>query len=103
MTEYHPFRRIFRDEPGALVVEDGYLERGPFYREVAASLFDRSPGGLASYVSQWTVADFYNAMAEPGCEVIAFEELGDAVEEWELPPLAGLPQILVMAARKRSS
>ena len=42
-------------------------------------------------------------MTEPGCEVIAFEELGDAVEEWELPPLAGLPQILLMAARKRSS
>lgn len=101
VTEYHPFRRIFREEPGTLVVERGYLDRGPFYCEVAASLFDRSPGMLPSYVARWTVSDFYNAMTEPGCELVAFEEVGDAAEEWEVPPLAGLPQILLMAARKR--
>jgi len=103
VTEYHPFRRIFRDEPGALVVEHGYLERGPFRREVAAGLFDRSPGSLASYVSQWTVSDFHQAITRSGCELIAFDEIGDAVEEWEVPPLGGLPQILLLAGRKLAS
>lgn len=102
VTEYHPFRRIFSEETRALVVEHSYLDRGPFYREVPAGLFDRSPGQYPSYLSHWTVSDFYKAMTEPGCEMIALEELGDAVEEWEVPPLAGLPQILLMAARKRS-
>ncbi len=81
VTEYHPFRHIFRDDPSALVVEHSYLDRGPFHREVAAGLFDRSPGSFPSYRSQWTVADFFNAMTEPGCELIAFEEIGDAVED----------------------
>jgi hypothetical protein len=48
-----------------------------------------------------SVSAFYNAMTEPGCEVVAFEEVGDAVEAWQVPPLAGLPQILLMASRKQ--
>ena len=101
VTEYHPFRRIFKDDPDALTVDQSYLERGPFYHEVADGLFDRGPGTLSSYESHWTIADLYNAMVEPGCELIALDEIGDAAEGWEVPPLAGLPQLILLAARKR--
>jgi len=100
VTEYHPIRRVFKDDPDALTVERSYLERGPFYCEVADGLFDRGPGKLPSYESHWTVADLYHAMIDPGCALIALDEIGDEAEEWEVPPLAGLPQLILLAARK---
>ena len=100
VTEYHPFRRIFKDDPDALAVERSYFDRGPFYYEVADGLFDRGPGKLPSYESHWTIADLYHAMIEPGCELISMDELGDEAEGWEVPPLAGLPQLILLAARK---
>jgi SAM-dependent methyltransferase len=103
VTEYHPFRRIFRDDRSALAVAASYLERGPFCRAAPDGLFDPGPGPHASYESHWTVADFYNAVVEAGCEVTAFDELGDEPEGWEAAPLAGLPQLLLIAARKRTT
>lgn len=102
-TEYHPIRRVFKDDPAALVVDRSYLDRGPFYQEVAEGRFDRTPGGIPSYVSHYMVADFYHAVSAAGCELVAFEEIGDAVEDWEVPQLAGSPQLLFVAARKRTS
>ena len=72
----------------------------PFRREVADGLFDRGPGRLTCYESHWTIADLYHAMIEPGCELIALDEIGDEAEGWEVPPLAGLPQLILLAARK---
>jgi SAM-dependent methyltransferase len=100
VTEYHPFRRIFEDDPDALTVGWSYLDRGPFYHEVADGLFDRRPGPHPSYESHWTISDLYHAMVEPGCKLIAFDEFGDDAEGWEVPPLAGLPQLILLAARK---
>lgn len=100
VTEYHPFRRIFKDDPHVLTVGWSYLDRGPFYHEVADGLFDGRQGPHPSYESHWTIADLYHAMLEPGCELIAFYELGDEEEGWEVPPLAGLPQLILLAARK---
>lgn len=100
VTEYHPVRRIFKDDPERLSVERSYLERGPFFQEVAEGLFDRGPGKLRSYVCHWTIADLYQAMTDPGCALIALDEIGDEAEGWEVPPLAGLPRLILLAARK---
>jgi SAM-dependent methyltransferase len=100
VTEYHPVRRIFEDDPHSLKVASSYLDRGPFYREAADGLFDRSPGPHPCYESHWTIADLYHAIVDPGCELIEFDELGDDPEGWEVPPLAGLPQLVLLAARK---
>ena len=99
VTEYHPFRRVFKYDPDRLSVEQSYFERGPFRYEVADGLFD-GPGNHVSYESHWTIADLYHAMIEPGCELIALDEIGDEAEGWEVPPLAGLPQLIRLAARK---
>ena len=101
VTEYHPFRRIFKDAPEQLEVESSYLERGPFRYQVSEALFDPNSGEHTAYENHWTIADFYNAMTEPGCEMIAFDEIGDQAEGWEASPLAGLPQVILLAARKR--
>jgi hypothetical protein len=101
IAEYHPFRRVWRYVPERLIVENSYLERGPFYYESKPGLFDRGPGTVPSYQCSWTIADFYRAVTEAGCSLFALEEIGDAAEDWEIPPLAGLPQLLLLAARKR--
>jgi hypothetical protein len=98
--ESQALRRIFKDDPDALTVEQSDFERGPFCQEVANGLFDRGPGELSSYESHWTIADMDHAMIEPGCELVALDEIGDEVEGWEVPPLAGLPQLILLAARK---
>ena len=93
--------RIFKDAPEQLEVESSYLERGPFRYQVSEALFDPNSGEHTAYENHWTIADFYNAMTEPGCEMIAFDEIGDQAEGWEASPLAGLPQVILLAARKR--
>ena len=80
----------------------GPLEGGPFRDQVSDDLFDPTPGELPAYEYHWTIADFYNAMTEPGCELIALDEVGDQAESWEQAPLAGLPQVIILAARKRA-
>ena len=37
---------------------------------------------------------------EPGCTLVALEEIGDETEEWEASDFGGLPQVILMAARK---
>jgi SAM-dependent methyltransferase len=103
VTEYHPFRGIFEDDPERLEVETSYLERGPFRYQVSEDLFDPTPGEFPAYEYHWTIADFYNAITEPGCVLIALDEVGDEPEGWEVPPLHGLPHIILLAARKHST
>lgn len=103
VTERHPVRRIFKIDPERLKVESSYLERGPFRYEVSEGLFDQTPGELEQYEYHWTIADFYTAMTEPGCTLIALDEIGDEQEGWEVPPFAGLPKVILLAARKHDA
>ena len=100
VTEYHPLRRIFKNGPKRLEVESGYLDRGPFHNQVSEELFDPKAGDLEQFEYNWTIADFYAAMTEPGCTWVALDEIGDEAEEWEASDFSGLPQVILMAARK---
>ena len=100
VNEYHPCRRPWTDDPERLALEHGYLERSPHTYRRAAHLFDDCPGELVGHEFAWTIADFLHAITRSRHRLVCFKELGDASERWEGAPLRGLPQHLLIAARK---
>jgi len=80
-----------------------YLDRGPFHNRVSEELFDPKAGDLEQFEYNWTIADFYAAMTEPGCTWVALDEIGDEAEGWEASDFGGLPQVILLAARKHDS
>jgi SAM-dependent methyltransferase len=101
VSEYHPFRVGWRDNPELLQRECRYFERGPHvYTNVAEGVFDKDPGELTQYEFHWTVADYYHAV-NAVCDIEHFEEFGDAAEGWEGMPLAGLPARLLIVGKRR--
>jgi len=70
-----------------------YFRRGPF-------LYEGSAG--TKYEYQWTVSDYIGAVMHSGCELLAVEEFGSESDgEWEIPPVTGLPRVLLVVGRKR--
>jgi SAM-dependent methyltransferase len=93
VSEYHPFRRIWKDTPDRLEIAADYFHRGPYTYEV--------PGGQA-HEFQWTVGDYIGAVLGAGCEVEAVEEFGTGSDgAWEVPPVGRLPRVLLVVGRKR--
>lgn len=101
VSEYHPFRRIWKECQEHLVVACNYFERGPHRYQVSADLFDTEPGELVQFEFHWTVADYLSAVLATGCELMHVEEFGDTVEEWETAPLEGIPASLLLVAHRR--
>jgi SAM-dependent methyltransferase len=98
VNEYHPFRRIWRPEPGSPRVKFSYFERrrerGDEWPGDAASTDD----GFSRFDYQWTIADHFHYLTEAGLRVAAIEEAGEARQQWEMPNLKGLPEQLIVAA-----
>lgn len=93
VSEYHPFRRIWKDNRDRLELESDYFHRGPYSYDV--------PGGQ-QHEFQWTVADYINAVIAAGCEVEAVEEFGTGSDgAWEVPPVGALPRVLLVVGRIR--
>jgi ubiquinone/menaquinone biosynthesis C-methylase UbiE len=93
VSEYHPFRRIWKAEKNRLELSNNYFERGPFTCD----------GWVGKqYEFQWTVGDYITAVMEAGCELVAVEEFGSHSDgDWEIPPLTALPRVLLIVGRKR--
>ncbi|HMJ25365.1 MAG TPA: class I SAM-dependent methyltransferase [Pyrinomonadaceae bacterium] len=100
ISEYHPFRRIWKESPTTLSVESRYLDRGPFEYDYTDNVLSRDKGSLKSYEYHWTVADYLNSVISSGCSILFVDEFGEAVGQWEGAPLAGLPEFLLIVARK---
>jgi len=98
VTEYHPVRRIWKPEPGALRAAVSYFERRRERRETDGADSYVPGGELARFDFQWTVADrvFYATAA--GLRLAALEEVGEVRQDWEVPNMKGLPEQLVLAA-----
>ena len=93
VSEYHPFRRIWKAEKARLELANDYFVRGPFTYENA---------GGKQYEFQWTVSDYVTAVMDAGCELLAVEEFGSGSDgDWEVPPVGGLPRVLLVVGRKR--
>ena len=99
VNEYHPFRRIWKDLDTSLEVQYSYFDNGPHEHRVSEDHVD-APGDMKQFEFHWTVSQYLNAVIEQGVELIRFEEVDDAPEEWEYAPLQGLPRILLIAGRK---
>ena len=93
VSEYHPFRRVWKAEKDRLELANDYFERGPFVYESAAGKQNEF---------QWTVGDYITTVMEAGCELLTVEEFGSGSDGgWEVPPVTGLPRILLVVGRKR--
>ena len=102
VSEYHPFRRVWKRTPDHLEVGFNYFDRGPHRSEVAPDVLYPEPGDLEQFEFHWTVADYISAILSSGCQLIHVEELGDASESWEGAPVAGLPATLLLVGRRNS-
>lgn len=94
VSEYHPFRRVWKAATDRLELANDYFARGPFTYDGAA---------VKQYEFQWTVSDYITAVMAAGCELLAVEEFGSGSDgDWELPPIVGLPRVLLVVGRKRT-
>ena len=100
ISEYHPFRRIWKDSNGSLEVGHSYFDNGPHEYKVAEDIRAEASDDMVQYEFHWTVSEYLNAVIEQGIDLIRFEEIGDKAEEWEGASFAGLPQKLLIAGRK---
>ena len=100
VTEYHPFRRVWRESQNELAVEYPYCDRGPFVYDVTANLDGHKPGPLKSYEYHWTVSDFLNAVLKSDCRLLEVHEFQENVAEWEGAPMQGLPECMLIVARR---
>jgi SAM-dependent methyltransferase len=100
VAEYHPFRRLWRESQDQLAVEYPYFARGPFEYDVTADVLHPKPGTLKSYEFHWTVSDHINAVLKARCRLLEVHEFGESVADWERAPLHGLPEYLLIVARK---
>ena len=103
ISEYHPFRRIWKESKTTLTVQSRYLDRGPFEYDYSENVLSRSVGPLRCYEHHWTVGDYLNAVVSAGCRILFVDEFGEYVGDWEGAPLDGLPEYLLIVARKEIS
>ena len=101
VTEYHPFRRIWKDRQDRLELACSYHDNGPHEYDLSEDLQREMPDGARQYEFHWTVAQYLNAVIEQGADLVRFDEIGEDAESWEHAPLEGLPRKLLIAGRKR--
>jgi SAM-dependent methyltransferase len=100
VSEYHPFRRIWKESKTTLSVKSRYLDRGPFEYDYTDNVLSREIGSVKCYEHHWTVADYVNSVIRSGCRILFVDEFGEDVGEWEGAPLDGLPEFLLIVAQK---
>jgi len=102
VDEYHPFRRIWQESGERLVVKSSYFDRGPHEQHVTADILEPAPGRFTCYKFHWTVADYIGAVMEAGFRLLLVHEYGEEYGDWEGAPMEGLPEFLLIVARKET-
>jgi SAM-dependent methyltransferase len=102
VSEYHPFRRLWKRTPTRLEIGFNYFDRGPHRSEVAPDVLYPEPGDLEQFEFHWTVADYISAILSSGCQLVHVEELDDTSESWEGAPMTGLPATLLLVGSRDS-
>lgn len=100
VNEYHPFRRIWRPEPGSPRIAFPYSQRR--YERIASDRTTPVAFGteLAEYLYHWTVSDHFTFLSRAGFRVTALEEIGEVRQQWEVANLRGLPEQMIIGATK---
>ncbi|MEO0074158.1 MAG: class I SAM-dependent methyltransferase [candidate division WOR-3 bacterium] len=101
VNEYHPVRRIWKNEPGSPRLARSYFERRlPRTDEELPDAVSSPELTFDRYKYNWTLSDHFRSLTQAGFHVVGIEEVGDVRQRWEVPNLTGLPEQLVMAADK---
>jgi SAM-dependent methyltransferase len=100
VSEYHPFRRVWKDSPSRLEVGFNYFNRGPHRFKFTSDVPHTEPVELEQFEFHWTLADYISAILSSRCQLVHAEEFGDTSETWEGAPLAGLPATLLLVGRR---
>lgn len=100
VSEYHPFRRVWKMGVDHLEVEYDYYDRGPFVFKYDDDVLHREEGDFTQYEFHWRVSDLINAMLKANCALIDSAEFGEHVGDWEGAPLEGLPEYLLLVGRR---
>lgn len=100
IAEYHPFRRVWKESKEELTVGYSYFERGPFEYSMTDDILLPKPGELKSYEFHWSISDYLNSVLRAGCQIVETDEFGTEVADWESAPMQGLPENLLIIARK---
>lgn len=101
INEYHPIRRIWKQEPGLPKLAFSYFERRRPQTEEDLAGVDLIAGkAFGRYTYHWTLSDHFYFLTQAGFNVVGLEEVGDVRQQWEIPNLAGMPEQLVIAADK---
>lgn len=101
VNEYHPFRRVWKESADSLEVEAAYFDKGPFLYNTASNVLDSASEAPVQYEFHWTIGDMCRAVLKAGCVIIDIFEHGTGVADWEAAPMNGLPEYLLIAARKK--
>jgi ubiquinone/menaquinone biosynthesis C-methylase UbiE len=102
VSEYHPFRRVWKRSPSKLELRFDYFDRGPHRSEATPDVLSAEHGELEQFQFRWTVADYITAILASGCQLVHAEEFSNAVDEWEVAPMAGLPAALLLVGRRNA-
>lgn len=100
VNEYHPFRRPWRDSPDRLELAWSYFDRGPHEYTTEDETGASAPDDPPQREFHWTVSDYVMTILSAGCELLLLDESGEEAEDWEGAPLTGLPESLLIVARK---
>jgi SAM-dependent methyltransferase len=102
VNQYHPFRRIWKQEPGHPQIQTSYFERRRAREEEDDLAGDPTApdAGFGRFDYNWTISDHFRALSAAGLYVSAIEEVGDVRQKWEIPTLKGLPEQLLLVADK---
>jgi SAM-dependent methyltransferase len=103
VSEYHPFRRVWKDSQGHLELGHRYFDSGPHRMEVQRDMLPFTPGEWVQFRFHWTVADYIAAILSSGLQLLHAEEFGDSRQDWECAPLTGLPETLLLVGQKARS
>lgn len=99
VNEYHPFRRIWKQESGHPQVQFPYSLRRRLRDEGDLPGDPTIPcSGFGKYDFHYTVSDHVHLLLAAGLQLAALEEVGDVHQKWEVPNLKGLPEQLIIAA-----
>ena len=101
ISEYHPFRRLWKQGSDRLELAYDYYARGPFCFAYDDNVLEPQEGTLMSHEFHWTVSDFVNAVLSAGCEINDMREFGAHVGDWEGAPMQGLPENILIVGKKR--
>ena len=101
VDEYHPFRLIWKYHEDDLIIENPYIDRGPFEHSLTEHILSMEPGEYVSYEFHWKVSDYVNSVLKTGSEIKVFEEYGERVADWERAPFHGLPENILIISEKR--